>query len=443
MKNVPPDQATKGNAEAPCVASNETDATQENVPLLSMLGPGLITGAADDDPSGIGTYSQVGAQFGYAMLWTMLFSLPLMLAVQEISARIGRVTGKGIAANLLGFPKWITYPVIFLLFLANTINIGADIAAMGAAAKLLIGGSALLYASVLAVTCVLLEVFVCYKRYSPWLKWMTMALFAYVATVFAVKVPWGEALQATFLPKIEFSSDYLTALIAVLGTTISPYLFFWQASQEVEDLRNVREDKPLRRAPNQGTKHLWRIRMDTLIGMVFSAIVAYFIILTCAVVLHAHGVLKIDTAAQAAEALRPVAGSFAFALFALGIIGTGLLAVPVLAGATAYGVGELLHWRTGLEHKAEHAKGFYGIIALATLLGLALNFTSIDPIKALFWSAVINGVVAVPMLCLMMLISQNQKIMTKKFTLPWGLRGLGWLTWVVMLLASIGMFATW
>ena len=335
----------------------ESSGDDKSVAILSMLGPGLITGAADDDPSGVGTYSQVGAQFGYAMLWTMLFSLPLMLAVQEISARIGRVTGKGIAANLHSFPKWITYPVIFLLFLANTINIGADIAAMGAAAKLLIGGPALLYATVLALVCVLLEVFVCYKRYSPWLKWMTMALFAYVATIFAVKVPWGEALHATFLPKIQFSSDYLTALIAVLGTTISPYLFFWQASQEVEDMRSVREDKPLRRAPHQAKKQLWRIRMDTIIGMVFSALVAYFIILTCAVVLHANGVEKINTAAQAAEALRPVAGPFAFALFALGIIGTGMLAVPVLAGATAYGVGEMLHWCTGIVAQGRARQG--------------------------------------------------------------------------------------
>ncbi|QBB70147.1 divalent metal cation transporter [Pseudolysobacter antarcticus] len=411
--------------------------------VLSMLGPGLVTGAADDDPSGVGTYSQVGAQFGFAMLWTMLFSLPLMLAVQEISARIGRVTGKGIAGNLHGFSKWITYPVVFLLFLANTINIGADIAAMGAAAKLLLNGPVLLYATGFALASVVLEVFVCYKRYAPWLKWMTMALFAYVATVFAVHVPWGEAMKATLLPKLAFNSDYLTALIAVLGTTISPYLFFWQASQEVEDMRSVRDDKPLRRAPHQAARHLWRIRLDTVVGMVFSALVAYFIILTCAVTLHAHGVTKIDTAAQAAEALRPVAGSFAFVLFALGIIGTGMLAIPVLAGSAAYGVGELLHWRTGLEHRAEHAKGFYGVITVATLLGLALNFTGIDPIKALFWSAVINGVVAVPVLFLMMLISQNQKIMTKKFSLPQGLRLLGWLTWVVMLLASIGMFVTW
>jgi NRAMP (natural resistance-associated macrophage protein)-like metal ion transporter len=411
--------------------------------ILQMLGPGLVTGAADDDPSGVGTYSQVGAQFGFNMLWTMLFSLPLMFAVQEISARIGRVTGQGIGANLRTYPRWITYPVIFLLFVANTINIGADIAAMGASAKLLIGGPALLYAVIFALVSVVLEVFVCYHRYAPWLKWMTMALFAYVATVFAVHIPWGDVLLATIRPSITFSSDYLTALIAVLGTTISPYLFFWQASQEVEDLRGSKEDKPLREAPLQGKTQLHRIRLDTAIGMVFSALVAYFIILTCALTLNAHGVTKIDTAAQAAEALRPVAGAFGFVLFAVGIIGTGLLAIPVLAGSAAYGIGEILGWRTGLEHKARRAKAFYGVVAASTLLGLAMNFTALDPIKALFWSAVINGVVAVPVILLMMLVSQNEKIMTAKFAIPMGLRLLGWLSLVVMLAATIGMFAVW
>ncbi len=418
------------------------DSDEKVKSLLERLGPGLVTGAADDDPSGVGTYSQVGAQFGFNMLWTMLFSLPLMFAVQEISARIGRVTGKGIGANLRSYPKWITYPVIALLLIANTINIGADIAAMGASAKLLIGGPPLLYAVLFAVVSTLLEVFVCYHRYAPWLKWMTLALFAYVGTVFVIDVPWSEVLLATVKPPISLRADYLTALIAVLGTTISPYLFFWQASQEVEDLHASRTDLPLRRAPRQGPRELSRIRLDTAVGMVFSALVAYFIILTCAATLHAHGITKIETAAQAAEALRPVAGAFGFVLFAAGIIGTGMLAIPVLAGSAAYGIGELLGWRTGLEHKAKRAKAFYGVIAASTLLGLALNFTGLDPIKALFWSAVINGVVAVPVLLLILLIAQNKRIMTTRFILPRGLRAFGWIAWVVMLLASIGMFAT-
>jgi NRAMP (natural resistance-associated macrophage protein)-like metal ion transporter len=410
--------------------------------LLQRLGPGLVTGAADDDPSGVGTYSQVGAQFGFQLLWTMLFSLPLMFAVQEISARIGRVTGNGIGANLRSYPTWITYPVIALLLIANTINIGADIAAMGASAKLLSGGPALLYAVIFAVISTLLEVFVCYNRYAPWLKWMTLALFTYVGTAFAIHVPWPEVLLATVKPPLRFDADYLTALIAVLGTTISPYLFFWQASQEVQDLRASDTDLPLRRAASQGRRELSRIRLDTAVGMVFSALVAYFIILTCAVTLHAHGITKIDTAAQAAEALRPVAGAFGFVLFAAGIIGTGMLAIPVLAGSAAYGVGEILGWRTGLEHKAKRAKAFYGVIAASTLLGLALNFTGLDPIKALFWSAVINGVAAVPVLLLILLIAQSKKKMSEKFALRGGLRVMGWLAFVVMLLASVGMFAT-
>ncbi|QBB72736.1 divalent metal cation transporter [Pseudolysobacter antarcticus] len=408
-----------------------------------MLGPGLVTGASDDDPSGIGTYSQVGAQFGMGLLWTIPFTYPLMCAVQEISARIGRVSGKGIAGNLRAYPRWLMYSIIFLLVIANVINLGADIAAMGAAAKLLLGGPAILYAIALTVVSVLLEVFICYDRYAHVLKWLTLTIFAYVATAFVVQIPWGETLKQTFWPHVSLSADYLTALIAVFGTTISPYLFFWQASQEVEEITAHKGAQALKRTPKEAPAEFWRIRVDTVVGMFFSNIVAFFIILTCAVTLHAHGITSINTAAEAAEALRPVAGRFAFALFAGGIIGTGLLALPVLAGSAAYAVGEAMGWPIGLDKKAARAKGFYAVIAGAMLLGLALNFTSIDPIKALFWSAVINGVTAVPVLVLMMLMANNAKIMGKKFTIPRILRLLGWTTAAVMLAATIAMFATW
>jgi len=335
------------------------------------------------------------------------------------------------------------YSIIFLLVLANVINLGADIAAMGAAAKLLLGGPAILYAIILTVISVLLEVFICYDRYAHVLKWLTLTIFAYVATAFVVQIPWGETLKQTFWPHVSFSPDYLTALIAVFGTTISPYLFFWQASQEVEEITAHKGAHALKRTPKEAPAEFWRIRIDTVVGMFFSNIVAFFIILTCAVTLHAHGITSINTAAEAAEALRPVAGRFAFALFAGGIIGTGLLALPVLAGSAAYAVGEAMGWPIGLDKKAARAKGFYAVIAGAMLLGLALNFTPIDPIKALFWSAVINGVTAVPVLVLMMLMANNAKIMGKKFTIPRILRLLGWTTAAVMLAATIGMFATW
>jgi Mn2+/Fe2+ NRAMP family transporter len=366
-----------------------------------------------------------------------------MAAIQQISARIGRVTGRGIAGNMKGYPAGLVYGLIGLLLAANTINIGADIAAMGAAAKLIIGGPALLYSAIFAVASVLLEIFISYKRYAPILKWLTLALFAYVGTVFSVHVPWGEALRSTVVPKLALNAKSLTALIAVLGTTISPYLFFWQASQEVEEEMSRPQSKPLKRAPKQAWIHFRRIEIDTNIGMFFSNLIAFFIILTCAVTLHAQGKHEIDTAAQAAEALRPVAGKFAFLLFSLGIVGTGLLAVPVLAGSAAYPVSEVLHWRIGLDRTLSQAKGFYGVIAAATLLGLALDFTSINPIKALFWTAVINGVVAVPVMVMMMFMASNSKIMSEKFTLKPGLKIMGWLATAVMITAVIGVIATW
>jgi len=410
---------------------------------LQMLGPGLITGASDDDPSGIGTYSQVGAQFGYAMLWTMLFSYPLMSGIQEISARIGRVTGRGIAGNMRKYyPRWLTYIVAGLLVIANVINLGADLGAMGAAVQLLIGGSALLYSIIFAVISLLLQIFVPYKKYVNFLRWLTLVLFTYVATVFVVRVPWGEALQGTFIPTIEFKADYFAGLIAVLGTTISPYLFFWQASQEVEEIDRAPTEQALAEAPYQAPMEIVRIKADTYIGMGISNLIAFFIILTSAVTLHAHGKTDIQSATQAAEALRPVAGDFAFALFTVGIIGTGLLAVPVLAGSAAYAVSGVFGWSASLERQALQAKRFYGVLAAATLIGLGLNFTSIDPIKALFWAAVINGVLAGPVMVVIMLMATNPAVMSQ-FVLSRRLRITGWLATAVMLIAAAGLFVTW
>jgi NRAMP (natural resistance-associated macrophage protein)-like metal ion transporter len=407
--------------------------------VVRILGPGLITGAADDDPSGIATYSSVGAQFGYAILWTMPFIYPFMAVIQEISARIGRVTGRGIAANLQKcYPRWLLYTIVGLLLFANVINLGADIGAMGAVVKLLIGGPAAVYCALLTVFSLLLQVTISYQKYSAILKWLTLTLFAYVATMFVVRVDWTKAVQGTFVPNISFTSDYLQALVAVFGTTISPYLLFWQSSEEVEDLESVPQEKALKRAPSQGPEHLQRIKLDTYLGMAFSNVVAYFIILTVAVTLNAHGKTNIDSAEQAAAALRPIAGQFASLLFSLGIIGTGLLALPVLAGSGAYAIGEALRWPVGLERKARKAKAFYAVLALSTLIGLLLNFIGINPIRALVWSAIINGVTAAPVMGCMMLMASSRKVMGK-FALPVYLKVIGWLATLIMALAAVGM----
>jgi NRAMP (natural resistance-associated macrophage protein)-like metal ion transporter len=411
--------------------------------ILKMLGPGLVTGASDDDPSGIATYSQVGAQFGYTMLWSVVFTYPLMTAVQEISARIGRITGRGLAGNLRRhYSRWLLYPIVILLLVANTINLGADIGAMGAACKLLIGGPAPLYAVGFAVLSVLLQVFVSYTRDANLLKWLTLVVFSYVVTAFVERAPWGAALRGAVTPTISLEPSHLAALVAVLGTTISPYLFFWQASQESEEVKVNEEEEPLKKAPEQARVQLRRIRIDTAFGMLVSNVVAFFIILSAAVTLHAHGVTDIQTSAQAAEALKPIAGRFASTLFALGIVGTGLLAVPVLAGSAAYAVGEALKWPVGLERKPLDARGFYAVLSVATLLGLGIVLVKLDPIKALFWSAVINGVVAVPVMVVLMQMASNPKVMGKFVVTGRTLRAVGWLATAVMAAASVGLFAT-
>ena len=430
-------------------ANDLQDVKQPERPkLLQVLGPGLITGASDDDPSGIATYSQVGAQFGFGLGWIMLFSWPLMCAIQEISARVGRVTGRGIAGNLKRhYPAGFVYAIVLLLVVANIINLGADLGAMGAALNLLIGGPPLLYVAVFGFVTVLLEVFARYARYVSVLKWLTLSLFAYVAVAIIVRIPWGTVAYNLVVPHITWSAAYLTSIVAVLGTTISPYLFFWQAEEEVEEVKERTEAKPLERAGAQAPAEFRRIRIDTYVGMGLSNLIALFIILTAGATLHAHGVTDIQTSSQAAEALRPVAGKGAFYFNALGdnalgIIGTGMLAVPVLAGSSAYAVGETFGWHVGLARRPDRAKAFYAVIAVATLLGVLLNFSPIDPIKALFWSAVINGVVAVPVMVLMMLLASNRSAMGE-FRLPPVLRGVGWLATAAMTAAAVGLFATW
>ncbi len=411
--------------------------------LIRRLGPGLITGAADDDPSGIATYSQVGAQFGTGLLWTMLFSFPLMAAIQEICARLGRITGAGIAANLRrNYPKPLLFGAIALLCAANIFNLGADIAAIGAAAQLILGGNLNVYAVVFGLLSIFFQIYVPYSRYVRYLKWLTFALFAYVGTVFVVRVPWGSVIHATFVPALSSTTDYWMALVAVLGTTISPYLFFWQASQEAEEVRTTRHESALKRKPWQAFAQFRRIAFDTRVGMALSNLIAFFIILTTAVTIHGKGAgNEIHTAADAAKALQPVAGHFAFFLFAAGIIGTGLLAIPVLAGSAAYGIAEAFRWRASLESKPSQAPKFYVMIAAATTIGLALNFLGLDPIRALYWSAIVNGIAAAPLMAMLMIMSSNTAVV-REFTLPLYLRVVGWAATAVMFVASIAFLAS-
>ncbi len=412
-----------------------------SVSPLRKLGPGLITGAADDDPSGIATYSQAGAQFGVNMLWTVVVTYPLMVGIQLVSARIGRVTGKGLAASIREvFPKPVLLALVALLVVANTINIAADIAAMGEALRLVVGGSVHVHAVVFGVACVVMEIFISYARYVRYLKWLTLALLAYVAVAFTVQVPWGQVAIGAVYPRLSLDGDAITVIVAVFGTTISPYLFFWQASQEAQDVTSKSRSKPLLVAPGQARSSLLRIKWDTWIGMGFSNLIAFFIMISTAVTLNAAGITQIETASQAAEALRPIAGELTFILFALGIIGTGMLAVPVLAGSAAYAIAETLDWKIGLDRELFEAKEFYAMVTFATLGGVALDFSPIDPIKALFWSAVINGIIAVPIMVVMMLLGQRKDVMGK-FVLSWRMRWLGWAATAVMLAAVIAMAA--
>ncbi len=419
----------------------ETDAPTTGLKaFLARLGPGLITGAADDDPSGIGTHSQIGAQFGFGLSWTFVLTFPLMVAIQQVAAEIGRVTGGGIARNLRRhYPRPVLWGVVSLLLVANIINLGADLSAMGAALQLLTGGNAGLYTVMFGIICIVLEVALSYPRYAAVLKWTTLSLFTYVAVVVVAGVPWGRALRSLVVPEIQWNAAYATALVAILGTTISPYLFFWQAGQEVEEGRR-RHVKPLCITPRDAGPELARIRLDTLTGMAFSTIVSLAIVFATAATLNANGITDITTSSQAAEALRPIAGQFAFAMFALGIIGTGLLAVPVLAGSAAYAVTEMLGVPGSLDAKPLDARIFYATIAVTTLAGSSLNVVGIDPVRALYWAAVVNGVLAVPSMIVMMLIVRNRRAMGR-LTLPLGPTLLGWAATAVMAAASAIFFA--
>jgi NRAMP (natural resistance-associated macrophage protein)-like metal ion transporter len=415
-------------------------------PRVKQLGPGLITGAADDDPSGIATYSQAGAQFGYSMLWTVLFTYPLMVGIQMVSARLGYFTGKGLAANVKAvFPRPVLYGIVGLLLIANTINIAADIAAMGEALRLLLGGYSHVYSVCFGLLCLVLQVYLPYESYVRYLKWLTLALLSYVAVIFTIHVHWSTVISELVLPRLVLDHNTITMIVAVFGTTISPYLFFWQAAQEMEDLRaiNARNGgtSTLPHTSEVARRQMRRIRWDTYVGMGFSNLIAFFIILSTAATLHVAGIVDIQTSAQAAEALRPLGGSVAFLLFSLGIIGTGLLAVPVLAGSAAYAVSESFDWQSGMDRKLPEALGFYGIIGIATIGGMALTFTHLDPVRALVWSAEINGIIAVPIMAVMMLLASRHDVMGQ-FVIRPRLRRLGWIATGVMAVTVVAMVST-
>lgn len=403
--------------------------------FFGTLGPGLVTGAADDDPSGIGTHSQVGAQFGYALGWTFVLSFPLMVAIQQVAAEIGRVTGAGIARNLRRhYPRAVLFTMVGLLLIANVVNLGADLAAMGASLALLIGGNAIFYTMLFGIVCIMLEIWVSYSQYASFLKWRMLSLFTYIAVVAVANVPWAHALRSLIVPELQFNSAYAMALVAILGTTISPYLFFWQAAQEIEE-EHRHHAKPLCLAPADAGPELQRIRMDTLTGMAFSTVISLAIVFATAATLHANGIRDIETSAQAAEALRPIAGEFAFGMFALGIIGTGMLAPPILAGSAAYAVSEMAGIAGSLDAKPLAARLFYGTIAVTTMAGAALSGIGIDPARALYWAAVVNGVLAGPLMAIMMLIASNPRAMGR-LTISRAHKAMGWGATVTMLLAS-------
>lgn len=416
--------------------SNSTGKKQS---LIGQLGPGVITGAADDDPSGIATYSQAGAQAGFGLLWTVVLTWPLMVAVQSVSARIGRVTGRGLAANMCRvFPRPVVLVAVLLLFVANTINIGADLAAMGAAVDLVLPWNRHWYTLAFAVASLLAMVFIPYHRYVGFLKWLTFSLLAYVGVVFTANLDWRAVAAGAVVPRFALDGQTLMLVVAVFGTTISPYLFFWQSSQEVEDEEADPDAAPLTEHPEQAARELRRINRETAIGMAVSNLVAFFIMLTTAATLHTAGKTDIQSTEQAAEALKPIAGEAAFLLFSLGIIGTGLLAVPVLAGSAAYALGEVRGWKTGLERRPREAVPFYSAIGAAILIGLVVDHVGIDPMKALIWSAVLNGVIVVPIIAAMMVVASRRDVMGAFTASPWQ-RVLGWLTFAVMAAAAIAM----
>jgi Mn2+/Fe2+ NRAMP family transporter len=408
-------------------------------PLLKQLGPGIITGAADDDPSGIATYSQGGAQFGFNLLWTLPLTFPLMTAIQMVSALIGRVTGRGLAYNMgQVMPRPLVLLLLSLLFIANTVNVGADLAAMGESARLVTGVNQHLATLFFAALSLGLQLFIAYRRYARLLMVLTFSLYAYVAVLFFLHLDWTGIGAGLIGLHPNLTDDAATTIVAIFGTTISPYLFFWQSSQEVEEVDQRPDERPLLDAPDEAPAAIARIRTDTIAGMFISNLIAVAIMIATAATLHAHGVTDINTAAQAASALEPIAGRFAFLLFALGIIGTGLLAIPVLAGSAGYAVAEALDWKTGLDNMPWQARGFYSVIGAAVILGLGIDWSPLDPIRALYWSAVVNGVIAVPMMAALMYVAGSRRKMGE-FRVGWILGGLGWLSTAVMAAATVTM----
>lgn len=407
-----------------------------------VLGPGLVTGASDDDPSGIGTYTQAGASFGFATLWMAPVTLPMMAAVQFICAKIGMVSGMGLAAVLRQhYARWVVYGSVSLLVIANTINAGTDIGAIAAAINLLLPIPALALVVPTAIVIVTVQIFCSYALISRIFKWLTLTLFAYIAAAFLARPHWREVLVATVIPTIRFDHQYLMTMVAILGTTISPYLFFWQASQEVEEeLSMGRETLEQREGATDRELKIAEIDVDA--GMIFASVVFYFVILASAATLHVAGKTDIQTATEAAEALKPLSSGLATYLFALGLIGSGFLAVPVLTGASAYAIGEAFGWKCGLDEKLHTAPRFYAVIIISTMIGMLINFLKIPPVTALFWTAVINGVLAPPLLIMIMLVSNNRKIMGQR------VNGrltnfIGWTTAALMSAAALGMFLTW
>lgn len=433
------------DTQAKMFRSSLTDAARARLRRLKRhplegLGPGWITGVADDDPSGIATYSQAGAQFGLNMLWTMPLAFPLMAAIQSMCARIGRVTGQGLAANIKhAFPRGVLLAVVWLLLVANTLNIAADVAAMGEVAELVTGVDRHAMTALFVFLTLLLQMLVPYHRYVFFLKWLTLSLLAYAAVLFMVHVPWGEVVARTVWPRLSWDARTAAVVVAVFGTTISPYLFFWQASEEVEDMKATPGAVPLVSDPAAAGAELRRIRWDTWSGMLYSDIAAYFIILVTAVTLHVQGITNIETAAQAASALKPLAGEFAYVLFALGILGVGLIGVPVLAASAAYALAEAMNWDAGLERRVRDARGFYSIIAISVLAGLGIEHSPLSPMKALFWSAVINGVVAVPLMVVLILLVTKPSVMGRFVANRWIVM-LGWIATAVMGAAAVRMF---
>ena len=410
--------------------------------LLGILGPGLVTGASDDDPSGIATYSQAGAQLGFGCLWMMLFSYPLMAVTQEISARIGRVTGEGLAGTIRRhYPPWLVQLCVLLLLAANILNLGADLGAMGDVAAKLTHGPRGLYVVLFGTICLAAQVLLQYARYVAILKWTALVLLSYFGAVIMINVPWDRVGYGLLVPNLSFDKSSISIIVAVLGTTISPYLFFWQSSQEVEDLHVKPHRDPLLEAPRQAARAFRRIKLDTYIGMAISNLVALAIMITTAATLHRHGITNIQTSQQAAQALRPIAGAFASLVFALGIIGTGFMAVPVLAGSAAYAIGEARRWPVGLGRKPMEAKAFYFVLAVASIIGVIINFMALDPIRALYWSAIINGVLAAPIMVTMMLLASRRAVMGP-FTLPFGLKLIGWIASIVMAGSVVGLLVT-